>query len=281
MNALDAATATFGFTPEAEPPPATAGVLVVGLPRPQTARDVLRDATTLGVAALHFVLTEKGDPSYAQSTLWSSGEWRRHVGLGLEQAVSNTLRPFPNGAAAMKALAASNEAGLIGCTQNTEILYIDGVELIADILQNSVFDPEELERERGVILHTDATQWVGKMPTDLAALQIDLASFAAHKFHGPKGVGGIYVRRNVHIAPQTYGGPQERERRGGTENVPAIAGMGVAADLARVWLSGDGAARGAALRDRFEQTVVSATEGLVHARNAPRLWNTTNIGFPT
>jgi cysteine desulfurase len=118
------------------------------------------------------------------------------------------------------------------------------------------------------------------MPTDLAALQIDLASFAAHKFHGPKGVGGIYVRRNVRIAPQTYGGPQERERRGGTENVPAIAGMGVAADLARVWLSGDGAARGAALRDRFEQTVVSATEGLVHARNAPRLWNTTNIGFP-
>ncbi len=135
-------------------------------------------------------------------------------------------------------------------------------------------------RDAGVRFHTDATQWVGKMPTDLAALQIDLASFAAHKFHGPKGVGGIYVRRNVHIAPQTYGGPQERERRGGTENVPAIAGMGVAADLARVWLSGDGAARGAALRDRFEQTVVSATEGLVHARNAPRLWNTTNIGFP-
>ena len=135
-------------------------------------------------------------------------------------------------------------------------------------------------RDAGVRFHTDATQWVGKMPTDLAALQIDLASFAAHKFHGPKGVGGIYVRRNVRIAPQTYGGPQERERRGGTENVPAIAGMGVAADLARVWLSGDGAARGAALRDRFEQTVVSATEGLVHAGNAPRLWNTTNIGFP-
>lgn len=88
LSALDAATATFGFTPEAEPPPGPAGVLVVGLPRPQTARDVLRDATTLGVAALHFVLTEKGDPSYAQSTLWSSGEWQRHVGLGLEQAVA-------------------------------------------------------------------------------------------------------------------------------------------------------------------------------------------------
>ena len=135
-------------------------------------------------------------------------------------------------------------------------------------------------REHGVRLHTDATQWVGKMPTDLAALQVDLASFAAHKFHGPKGVGALYVRRNVRVAPQTFGGPQERERRGGTENVAGIAGLGAAADLARAWLSGDGAARGAAQRDRFEQEVAKATGGLIHARGALRLWNTTNIGFP-
>ena len=134
-------------------------------------------------------------------------------------------------------------------------------------------------REAGVRFHTDATQWVGRMPTDLAALQVDLASFAAHKFHGPKGVGALYVRRNVRITPQTFGGPQERERRGGTENVAAIAGMGVAADLARAWISGDGAVPGAALRDRFEQAIVQATGGVVHARHAPRLWNTTNIGF--
>lgn len=135
-------------------------------------------------------------------------------------------------------------------------------------------------REAGVRFHTDATQWVGKMPTDLAALQVDLASFAAHKFHGPKGVGALYVRRNVRITPQTFGGPQERERRGGTENVPAIAGMGVAADLARAWLAGDGTVRGAALRDRFEQAVGQMTGGVIHALHAPRLWNTTNIGFP-
>jgi cysteine desulfurase len=118
------------------------------------------------------------------------------------------------------------------------------------------------------------------MPTDLAALQVDLASFAAHKFHGPKGVGALYVRRNVRVAPQTFGGPQERERRGGTESVAGIAGLGAAADLARAWLSGDGAARGAAQRDRFEQEVAKATGGLIHARSALRLWNTTNIGFP-
>jgi cysteine desulfurase len=111
-------------------------------------------------------------------------------------------------------------------------------------------------REAGVRFHTDATQWVGKMPTDLAALQLDLASFAAHKFHGPKGVGALYVRRMVRITPQTFGGPQERERRGGTENVSGIAGMGVAADLSRAWLAGNGATAGAALRDRLERAVV-------------------------
>ena len=134
-------------------------------------------------------------------------------------------------------------------------------------------------RQAGVRFHTDATQWIGKMPTDLAALQLDLASFAAHKFHGPKGVGALYLRRTVRITPQTFGGPQERERRGGTENVPAIAGLGVAADLARTWLSGDGAARGAALRDRFEQAVAARTGAIAHAHGAPRLWNTTNLGF--
>ena len=88
IRAQDAGTVTFGFTAEGPGPEPSPLTLLVGLPRPQTARDILRDATTLGVAALHFVLTEKGDPSYAQSTLWSSGEWRRHVGLGLEQAVA-------------------------------------------------------------------------------------------------------------------------------------------------------------------------------------------------
>ena len=134
-------------------------------------------------------------------------------------------------------------------------------------------------REHGVRFHTDATQWVGKMPTDFAALQVDLASYAAHKLHGPKGVGALYVRRNVRVTPQTYGGPQERERRGGTENVAAIAGFGVAADLARAWLAGDGIARGAALRDRFERTVAKAAGGAIHSQHEPRLWNTTNIGF--
>jgi cysteine desulfurase len=77
------------------------------------------------------------------------------------------------------------------------------------------------------------------------------------------------------------GGPQERERRGGTENVPGIAGMGAAAEAAMAWLAGDGRARGAQLRDRFEAAVCAAVpDAVVNAAGAERLWNTTNIGFP-
>jgi cysteine desulfurase len=134
-------------------------------------------------------------------------------------------------------------------------------------------------REHGVRFHTDATQWVGKMPTDLASLEVDLASFAAHKFHGPKGVGALYVRRTVRLEPQQIGGPQERERRGGTENVAGIAGFGVAARLAREWLAGNGRAELGARRDRIERELARLAAAVTHAASTPRLWNTTNLGF--
>jgi len=88
------------------------------------------------------------------------------------------------------------------------------------------------EIDAKAIFHTDAVQWVGKMPTDVRALGVDLLSFAGHKFHGPKGIGGLYVRRGVRLQAQIVGGPHERERRGGTEDVPGIIGLGVAAELA-------------------------------------------------
>ncbi|MEE9128451.1 MAG: cysteine desulfurase family protein, partial [Phycisphaerales bacterium] len=95
-------------------------------------------------------------------------------------------------------------------------------------------------REQGVPFYTDATQWVGKMPTDLASLPIDLLTFAGHKFHGPKCVGGLFVKRTLRIEPQMIGGGQERGRRAGTENVAGIVGMGVAARLAKQWLAANG-----------------------------------------
>ncbi len=144
--------------------------------------------------------------------------------------------------------------------------------------------------DRRVLFHTDATQAVGKIPVDVSTLPIDMLTMSAHKWHGPKGVGALYVRRGVRLTPQMRGGPQERERRGGTENAPAIVGMGVAAELARVFVDDEQAvARQRALRDRFEQAIREALPDTVthsasdanRARaHGGRLWNTSNLGFP-
>jgi cysteine desulfurase len=139
----------------------------------------------------------------------------------------------------------------------------------------------ELCRERDVWFHSDATQHVGKVPVDVAKLPIDLMGFAAHKFHGPKGIGALYVRGGVRIEPQLIGGAQERHRRGGTENVAGIVGFGVAARLAGEWLATDGPARTAALRDSFEQRILDAAgEASVNSGGAPRAWGMSNIAFP-
>ncbi len=140
----------------------------------------------------------------------------------------------------------------------------------------------ELCRQRGVLIHTDAVQVVGKLPVDVTTFPVDLLSIASHKHHGPKGVGALWTRRGVRITPQQPGA-HEGGRRGGTENVPGILGMGVAADSARDWLADESARNTiAALRDDFEQLILKRTPGAVvnASDTAPRLWNTTNIGFP-
>jgi len=90
-----------------------------------------------------------------------------------------------------------------------------------------------IAKKKGVIFHTDAVASVGNIPVDVQSLGIDLMSFAAHQFYGPKGAGALYVREGTRIVPLIYGGIQEGGRRAGTENVPAIAGMGKAAELAK------------------------------------------------
>jgi cysteine desulfurase len=136
----------------------------------------------------------------------------------------------------------------------------------------------EICRERRVPFHCDGTQAVGKIPVNVAEMQIDAMSLASHKFHGPKGVGAIFVRRGLRMRPLLIGGPQERNRRGGTENVPGIIGMGKAADIAVAALPKmQGVAE---LRDRLEREILSRIEDThVNGRMDQRLPNTTNIGF--
>jgi len=105
LTAVGPETIAFTFVATQPPPPPEPVTLLVGLPRPQTARDILRDATTLGVRALHFDRTEKGEPSYAQSSLWTAGEWRRHILAGAEQAFATRLPRVTHGTALRDLLA--------------------------------------------------------------------------------------------------------------------------------------------------------------------------------
>ena len=129
-----------------------------------------------------------------------------------------------------------------------------------------------------VPFHCDGTQAVGKLPVNVAELGVDALSFASHKFHGPKGVGGLFVRRGLRFRPLLIGGPQERGRRGGTENVPGLIGMGKAAELARKALSQ--MTRVAAMRDRLEREIFARIDDAhINGDVELRLPNTTNIGF--
>jgi cysteine desulfurase len=136
----------------------------------------------------------------------------------------------------------------------------------------------EICRGKRVPFHCDGTQAVGKIPVNVAELGVDAMSFASHKFHGPKGVGGLFVRRGLRFRPLMIGGPQERGRRGGTENVPGLVGMGKAAELAKASLSQ--MTRVAEQRDRLEREILARIDDAhVNGATDVRLPNTTNIGF--
>jgi cysteine desulfurase len=129
-----------------------------------------------------------------------------------------------------------------------------------------------------VPFHCDGTQAVGKLPVNVSSIGIDAMSFASHKFHGPKGVGGLFIRRGLRVRPLLIGGPQERGRRGGTENVPGIVGMGKAAEMAIAALGQ--MERVASLRDQLERRILDQIDDThVNGRTDLRLPNTTNIGF--
>jgi cysteine desulfurase len=176
-------------------------------------------------------------------------------GLVDPEDVRRAIRP---GTALITLMLANNELGTI--------------EPIAEI--------GKIAREHGLVFHTDAVQAAGKIPIDVATLGVDLLSIAAHKFNGPKGVGALYVRKGTSLKPLLHGGHSERDRRPGTEDVAAIAGMGRAAELALSHMH-EHAVQVSALRNRLENGLLDRVpQCWVNAARAPRMPNTTNITFP-
>jgi cysteine desulfurase len=137
----------------------------------------------------------------------------------------------------------------------------------------------EICRSHGVLYHCDAVQAAGKIEIDVRKSPIDYLSLTGHKFHAPKGIGAIYVRRKTPISPYVYGGHQERNLRGGTESVPLIVGMGEAAELARKHLP-DYDKKVKPLRDALEEGILKSIPNTeLNGLKARRLANTTNITF--
>ncbi len=138
----------------------------------------------------------------------------------------------------------------------------------------------KIAAEKGIVFHTDAVQAAGKIPIDVEKLGVDLLSISAHKFCGPKGVGALYIRKGTQLAPLMYGGHSERDRRPGTEDVAAIAGMGKAAVLALPDMREE-SERVGAMRDRLERGLLARVpHSWVNGARAPRVLNTSNMTFP-
>jgi len=137
----------------------------------------------------------------------------------------------------------------------------------------------QLCRRNRVLFHTDAVQAAGKIPIALRETAISYLSISAHKFHGPKGVGALYINRNARFRPSIIGGSQENGRRAGTENVASIVAMGKAAQLAVQNLAQE-ETRVRGMRDRFEKAIVEGIEGIsINGGGASRLPNTSNLSF--
>lgn len=151
---------------------------------------------------------------------------------------------------------------------NNETGVLFPVEEIADIC-----------RSRGVLYHGDAVQAAGKVPIDVQKIPIDYLSLTGHKFHAPKGIGALYVRRKTPMSPYLHGGHQERGLRGGTESVPLIVGMGKAAQLARKHLP-DYEKKVRPFRDKLEDGILNSVPNTeLNGHKTQRLANTSNITF--
>ena len=220
----------------------------------------------------------------AAEALEPSGR-RKIVTTGIEhEAVLNTVKALERQGWAVRTLSVPETGVLLPQTfraaidRDTALVSVMHANNEVGTIQ-PITELAAIAREHGAFFHTDAVQSVGKIPVSVRELGVDALSLSGHKFGGPKGTGALWVRRGVRLISTMTGGRQERNRRAGTENVPLLAGLGVAAQLAQARLE-TASARIALLRDRLEEKILATVSGtVVNGDRAARVPNTTNISF--
>ena len=178
-----------------------------------------------------------------------------------------------------------NADGIVDADTLRRYIHPERTALVSVMWANNetglIFPVQELAevcRANNVLFHTDAVQAIGKVPVDVARVPVDFLTFSAHKFHGPKGIGGLFIRKGLKLTPLIHGGEQMGGRRAGTVNVPYLVGMGLAMEMA-----GDSLAFEASvvrrLRDRLEDAILALPDTLVVGRRELRTPNTILASF--
>ncbi len=258
----------------------------------KTALDDARSAVAslIGAEPTEIVFTSGGSESNNLAIRGvaeaAAGAARRRLVAGAieHEAVLRTLKAL-DGNGRTTALVRVDERGLVTPEGLAEALT-DDTALVSVMHANNeigtiqpVAELAALAHERGALVHTDAVQSVGKIPVDVRGLGVDLLSLSGHKFNGPKGAGALWIRRGTRLHAQLTGGRQERNRRAGTENLPAIVGLGAAARRL-LDAPGKGPDDVTGLRDRLEAGILAEVPGTaVNGGESPRVGNTSNVSF--
>ncbi len=258
----------------------------------KTALDEARSAVArlIGAEPTEIVFTSGGSESNnlairGVAEAAAGGGRRRLVAGAIEhEAVLRTLKALDRNGRTT-ALVRVDDRGLVTPERLAEALT-DDTALVSVMHANNEIGTIQpvaalaaLAHERGALVHTDAVQSVGKIPVDVHHLGVDLLSLSGHKFNGPKGAGALWIRRGTRLHAQLTGGRQERNRRAGTENLPAIVGLGAAARrlLDAPAMEPDDVT---GLRDRLEAGVLAEVPGTaVNGGESPRVGNTSNMSF--
>lgn len=248
-----------------------------------------RVAALLGCAPSEVIFTSGGTESNNQALIGTafanSGRGRHIITSAIEHpAVTNPLRWLEKHGFRITVLPVDG-TGMVDPDEVRKAITAETTLVSIMHANNEVGTIQPLQqigaltRERGIILHTDAAQSVGKVPTNVDALGVDLLTVAGHKFYAPKGVGALYLRGGVQVDSYLHGAGHEGGRRAGTENVPYIAALGKAAELAAERMASE-PGKAMSLRDRFHRRLEELAGGVAlngHAVN--RLPNTLNVSF--